>query len=182
MGETSELITKLNKHDPEALSEVFHLYSKLIWAVASGILSGSEACSREDVEECVCDTFFSLWEHPEKYDSGRGSLRSYLCLVARSRALNLYSIKNKNAVLYLEDIPNEAKEEFSQPVDYGELYTEIRNLTEPTRSILIRRYFYEEKPRVIADKMSLPVKEVENRLYRAKHKLSSILSHLREVK
>jgi RNA polymerase sigma-70 factor (ECF subfamily) len=54
---------------------------------------------------------------------------------------------------------------------YKELYAAIDSLTEPNKEIIMRRYFFEEKPARIAKTISLPVKEVENRLYQSKQKL-----------
>jgi len=51
------------------------------------------------------------------------------------------------------------------------LFAAIQSLTEPNREILMRRYFFEERPSYIAKVISLPVKEVENRLYQSKQKL-----------
>jgi len=48
-------------------------------------------------------------------------------------------------------------------------------LEEPDREIIIRRYYRDEKPRAIARALDLPVKQVENRLYRAKAKLRASL-------
>jgi RNA polymerase sigma-70 factor (ECF subfamily) len=58
---------------------------------------------------------------------------------------------------------------------YYELYEAIRMLGEPNKEILIRRYFFDEKPSSISNKTCLPVKEVENRLYQSKLKLRRIL-------
>jgi len=54
---------------------------------------------------------------------------------------------------------------------HQELYTAIDSLNEPNREIVIRRYFFEEKPACIAKAISLPTKEIENRLYQSKLKM-----------
>ena len=45
--------------------------------------------------------------------------------------------------------------------------------TEGHREIILRRYYRDEKPRAIARALGLSVKQVDNRLYRAKAKLRS---------
>lgn len=42
-----------------------------------------------DAEEVVHDTFLQLWQHPQRFDPSRGSLRTYLHMVARSKAVDL---------------------------------------------------------------------------------------------
>jgi RNA polymerase sigma-70 factor (ECF subfamily) len=44
------------------------------------------------------------------------------------------------------------------------------------REILIRRYYYEQKPREISLAMNLSVKEINNHLYRSKQKLRKAVS------
>ncbi len=39
-------------------------------------------------EDVVQDLFMDLWERPDAYDPGRGSLRSYVSMVARARAID----------------------------------------------------------------------------------------------
>ena len=58
----------------------------------------------------------------------------------------------------------------------GILASAVRALGEPDREILIRRYYYEQKPKSIALALDLPVKQVENRLYRTKARLRETLT------
>ena len=48
-------------------------------------------------------------------------------------------------------------------------------LGEPMREILVRRYFYNQKPREISMAMDMPIKQVENSLYGAKRRLRQML-------
>lgn len=177
--ELNEIIVRIKQRDENALAELIQLYSKLLWTVAGGILSCSPYCTREDAEECVGDIFLSVWQNPEKYDQDRGSLKSYLCMLTKSRALNIYRKKSRDDVVYLDDFTETAGEDFEELTDYSELHEAISKLPEPTRTILIRRYFYEKKPRQIAEEMNLPSKEVENRLYRGKQFIAAQLKESR---
>lgn len=56
------------------------------------------------------------------------------------------------------------------------LLAAIHALGEPDREILIRRYYYEQKPKEIALALDLSVKQVDNRLYQTKLKLRKTLS------
>lgn len=148
-------------------------YGKLCWAVAASILSGPHA-SRMDIEELVSDVFFRFWKQPEKYDPERGSLKNYLALMTKSMALNALKKLRREAVLPLEEGWEKADVTMPEP-DWQGLYTAIQQLEEPTREIMIRRFFYNEKPARIRQKMHLSSKEVDNRLYRGKKKLRSLL-------
>ena len=57
------------------------------------------------------------------------------------------------------------------------LIAAINALGEPDREILIRRYYYEQKPKEIALAMDMSAKQVDNRLYQTKLKLREALSN-----
>jgi RNA polymerase sigma-70 factor (ECF subfamily) len=56
-----------------------------------------------------------------------------------------------------------------------ELITAIQALGEPDREIILRRFYYRQKPKEIALALDLPVRQVENRVFRAKQKLRAQL-------
>ena len=176
--ETDSFIDDILRRDEDRFRELFHMYAKLLWTVAGGVLSDC-AGGEQDVEECVSDAFIELWNHPEKYDRTRGSLKSYLCRIAKNKAIDIWRRKNKENVVSLQDFietqPGEDRADLIDIGDYRELYKAIGKLQEPTREIVVRRYFHDEKPRQIAKRLGLPEKEVENRLYRGKKKLMESL-------
>ena len=55
------------------------------------------------------------------------------------------------------------------------LIAAVNALGEPDREILVRRYYYEQKPKEIALALNLSVKQVNNRLYHTKQKLREAL-------
>lgn len=156
---------------------VINKYARLLWPIADAVLRS--VGSEQDVEECVADAFIQLWEHPEKIDPARGSLKSYLCLLVRSRAIDRYRSLTRHAAVSLEEVV--LSEEFGvrellHKQAIQELRTALSTLEEPSREILLRRYYYEQKPRQIALAMNLSVKQVDNILYRTKRLLRTILT------
>ena len=61
---------------------IFRQYGKLLTAVAAAQLPGWP----EDAEECVQDAVWAFVEGREKWDPERGSEKTWLCLLLRSRA------------------------------------------------------------------------------------------------
>lgn len=171
------VLSALRRQDASVMNWVIGKYARLLWPIADAILRS--AGSEQDVEECVADAFIQLWEHPEKVDPLRGSLKSYLCILVRSRAIDRYRLLTRHAAVSLEEVV--LSEEFgireylhSQAIE--ELRQALRTLEEPAREILIRRYYYEQKPRQIALALNLTVKQVDNILYRTKRQLRTILT------
>ena len=57
------------------------------------------------------------------------------------------------------------------------LVSAVRSLKQPEQEILVRRYYYEQKPKEIALALDMPKRRVENYLYRTKLKLRAMISN-----
>ena len=171
-------IQALRKRNEKAIAEVITTYSRLLWTIAGAVLD--HIGSTQDVEECVADTFIYLWEHPEKYDPGRGKLKTWLSMIARTQAVNRCREIAKRSAVPLEDtsLPDclGIVEGILRKETKRTLLAAINALGEPDREILLRRYYYDQKPREIALALNLSVKQVDNRLYQTKRKLRQALS------
>ena len=164
-------ITAIKNRNEAAINEVITKYSKLLWAVAGAVLNNMG--STQDVEECVADTF--------KYDPQRGKLKTWLSIVARTQAVNrcreiskrnTISLENTDFIDQLGVVDNILEAETRKF-----LIAAVNALGEPDREILIRRYYYDQKPKEIALAMDMSVKQVDNRLYQTKLKLRESLSN-----
>lgn len=173
-----KLMKAIQNHDEEAIEQLITKYSKLLWKIVGPVLQN--VATVQDMEECIADAFISLWCAPEKYDATRGSLKSYLALVARSKAIDRYRELTRHIDLQLEETLLDKRPDMAQMMITQEaredLMAALRSMGPLEREILLRRYYYEQKPREIARAVDLPVKQVENHLYRTKQKLRAILS------
>jgi len=171
------MIERIRKGDEAAINEIIEKYSKLLWHIASAVLKNA---SVQDVEECVADVFIFLWRQPEKFDPQRGNLKTWLSTVTRSRAIDRYrSIMRRNEIALMENVPIEQMGLAETVMDRETkcvLISAVKALKEPEREIIIRRFFYEQKPKEIALVLDMPVKSVENCLYRTKLKLREAIS------
>lgn len=172
------IITALQSREPEVMNTVIDKYSRLLWPIADMVLKN--VGNEQDVEECVADAFIFLWEHPEKFDPARGSLKSWLCIVVRSRAIDRYrQITRRSTVSLEETVLADSfgmQEELLRQETRKELLAAINALGEPGREILVRRYYYDQKPRQIALALGMTVKQVNNSLYHTKRLLREALT------
>ena len=173
-----KIITAIKKRNEATINEIITKYSKLLWSVAEAVLS--HVGSVQDVEECVADTFIYLWEHPEKFDHQRGKLKTWLSIVARTQAVNRYREITKRNTLPLEDTDFIDQLSVVDAVLEAEtrkaLLAAVNALGEPDREILIRRYYYDQKPKEIALALDMSVKQIDNRLYQTKRRLREMLA------
>ena len=169
-----KIIQAIKDGDEQVISMVMRKYSKLLWKVTSVILVN--ASSVQEVEECVADVFIYLWRYPEKYESEKGKLSSWLCMVARSKAIDRYRNIIRKQEVSIEEQYNELSKKGSMLEEsykydivfqtYGKIIEPLAKLMEKEekellsscietledveKEILVRRYYYEQKPKEIA--------------------------------
>jgi len=173
----AKLNDMIRSGNEEALTYIIETYSKLLWIIVGGILNN--VGTSEDIEECISDTFMSLWQKPKAYDPRKGSIKVFLAIIAKRRALDKYRLLTKTKIIEIDEAIASSDDDLFEYIAkrdlYCELYEAIRRLGDPDKEILIRRYFFKEKPSAIANKLSIPVKEVKNRLYQSKLRLQKKL-------
>ena len=161
------------------LERTIDKYSRLLWTVAAKILDGIG--NEQDAEECVADVFVDLWKDPESFDPSRGSLKTFLCLKARSKAIDRFRKLSSHMVEALDEtqIPAVADpaDELIDRNRIRELYEATGRLDEPEKEIIIRRFFIGQKPSQISKIMGLPVRKIENVIFRAKLRLREELGN-----
>ena len=75
----------MNLQDPAEFSRVYDEHARTVYATAYRVLH--DASLAQDV---VQDVFLRLWRRPQGFDASRGSLATYLRLMARSRAVDVW--------------------------------------------------------------------------------------------
>ena len=171
-----KIILAIAARDERMLAFVVQKYSKLLWKIAASILIN--AASVQDVEECVADVFIYLWQYPEKYDPDKAKLSSWLSVVARSKAVDSYRRITRKREVSMEEILMESLGHAENNVadeEKDKLRSCIDELDEKEKELVMRRYYYEQKPAEIAVALDMPKKQVENRLYYVRQKLRKMM-------
>jgi RNA polymerase sigma-70 factor, ECF subfamily len=83
-GTDALLAARLAAGDDHALAEVFDRLAPVVYGAALGVLGNGAAA-----QDVVQDVFVELWSHPGRYDPAAGTLRTYLMVLARHRAVDL---------------------------------------------------------------------------------------------
>ena len=171
-----KIISAIINRDEQMLAFVVQKYSKLLWKITASILIN--AASVQDVEECVADVFIHLWQCPEKYDPDKGRLSAWLTVIARSKAIDRYRQIIRKRELSMEEIVTESlvyAEIAATDAENERLLSCIGELDGKEKELIIRRYYYEQKPAEIAVVLDIPKKQVENKLYYVRQKLKKMM-------
>jgi RNA polymerase sigma-70 factor, ECF subfamily len=78
------LVVAVGRWRQDALAEAYRRHAGAVFALACRVL-----VDRQLAEEVVQEVFLRLWDHPDRFDPGRGSLRSYLLAQCHGRAVDL---------------------------------------------------------------------------------------------
>jgi RNA polymerase sigma-70 factor (ECF subfamily) len=71
--------------DPATFGRIYDQHRRGVHATAYRVLGSSTAA-----QDVVQDVFLRVWRNPQKFDARRGEVGSYLRLMARSRAVDLW--------------------------------------------------------------------------------------------
>ena len=78
------LVVAIGRYREDALAEAYRRHAGAAFALARRLLA-----DRQLAEEILQEVFLRLWNQPERFDSERGTLRSYLLAQTHGRAVDL---------------------------------------------------------------------------------------------
>ncbi len=173
----TELIHRLRKNQPAALSVLYDRYGRLVYTVALRILEN--IAEAEDVTQ---EIFLNFWQDP-KFDAERGALSSYLGMMSRSRAINkLHSRGSRQRaakrfqtmmpVIFAAPTP---LEEASQQEQAQVMQQAFSQLTKVQQQILKLNYYEGLSQSQIAQRLNMPLGTVKTHARQGILKLRQLL-------
>jgi RNA polymerase sigma-70 factor (ECF subfamily) len=80
-----DLLRRIVLREEAAIRELYDRYSLLVYSVANHVLADDGLA-----EDVLQEIFLQLWRAPETFDATRGSLSTWLTVMARHRAIDRY--------------------------------------------------------------------------------------------
>jgi RNA polymerase sigma-70 factor, ECF subfamily len=169
-----DLASGMAAGDRESIGALYDLYAPVMMAVAARMLG-----STREAQDLVHDVFLEAWLHSGDYDPGRGSLRSWLLLRLRSRALDRLGRAEATRTRSLEEgEPPVAASSLAPAIEQADrigLLQAIRRLESGVGEVLELTYFRGLTAQAIAEETSVPVGTVRSRLARGLRELRAAL-------
>jgi RNA polymerase sigma-70 factor (ECF subfamily) len=78
------LVVAISRYHQDALAEAYRRHAGAVFGLSRRLLNEASLA-----EEIVQEVFLRLWNDPDKFDPGRGSLRSYLLAQCHGRSVDL---------------------------------------------------------------------------------------------
>lgn len=165
-----ELCALLRREPDEGLAAAIGRYGGIVKAVLYRMLGDRP----QDIEDCMGTVFCKLWQNAGTLDAENGSMKAWLCRVARNCAVDLLRREGEQLLSLEEEqlgLEDDLAETAARRINAGLVQRTVDRMEEPDRTIFIRRYFYYERVRPIAEALGLSEKAVERRLARGRERL-----------
>ena len=160
--------------DDDALAEVYDRWSSLVHTIAARITEDHAAA-----DDLTQEVFVRLWESPRAFDPDRGTLRAWLCMLARSRALD-WTRRREVRSRYHAAAPAHVDHAHVDDAVIWRAETKVvreavQALPEPQREAVLLAYYQGHTYREVATELQIPEGTAKSRLRLA---LSTIADRL----
>jgi RNA polymerase sigma-70 factor (ECF subfamily) len=170
-----DLLRRVAQGDEAALGALYDRFGGIVYALAHRIVG-----QQVDAEEVVMETFSQVWRDAAKFDSRRGSVPAWLCIIARSRALDLVRSHSRRQRLN-ESVAREPADDSVGAPDV--LHEERRRavgaalaeLPEAQREAIELAYFQGLSQSEIAERLQQPLGTIKTRMRTGMQKLRETL-------
>jgi len=79
----ADLLERVAAREESAMTELYRRFASVVRTVARQVTASPEAA-----DEVTQEVFLGVWEHPERFDRTRGSVRAWLTTLAHHRAVD----------------------------------------------------------------------------------------------
>jgi RNA polymerase sigma-70 factor, ECF subfamily len=158
------LLERVRGRNQQAMADVFDRYGGLVYSVALRVLK-----EKELAEDVMQEIFFQLWRKPDAFVQGRGSLCSWLMVVARNRAID--RIRRRKPTESPDDVVLLSSANLASEAERNELMAKVRevlkNLPPEQQKSLQLAYFEGLSHSEIAEQTGDPLGTVKTRIRQA---------------
>lgn len=174
-----QIVALYHERDETAITETQSKYGARLRAVSMNLVF-----DRLDAEECVNDTYMKAWNSMPPERPSR--LFAFLARITRNismHRLDYRSAKKRNALIC--ELSNELMECIPNPSDGMDEYKSgsvaeiisdfLGTVDETAQALFVRRYWYGDSIRELAQSCGLSESGVKSKLFRTRNKLREVL-------
>lgn len=162
-----KLLHLLDQNPEEGMSLLMEQYMGLLWSACHLYLTNPE-----DIRECVQETFADFYGNRERFRAERGTVKAYLYVIAKRKAIRMAAQNGKQSMVPLEMLEEAAADSGEDAILNREALEQALGKLKEQDSRMIRMQYYDGLTcREIAEAMHLPVETVKKRQQRSLRKL-----------
>ena len=174
-----EIIDLYWARNENAIAETDKKYGKYCYCIAQNILA-----NEQDSEECVNDTYLRVWDTvPPKRPN---KLKAFLAAIVRNLSLDLYRSRKREVQVISESekvfselagvMPKQNLDAVADEIAFAEILNcFLASLSEESRKIFMRRYFYFDSVKKIALDFGISESKVKVTMFRVREELREFL-------
>ena len=158
------LVRAIARGDTHALATLYDRHAPLMLGLAGRIIGG-----KSEAEDIVHDVFVEAWRRAADYDEQRGSVKSWLLLRTRSRALDLKKSAGRARTVPTGDSVSladfaDGRGDGSEAPDRSRLRRLVSGLNADQREVLLLGYFEGLSCSEMAVRLAIPIGTVKSRV------------------
>ena len=165
LASDAALVVAIGRWREDALAEAYRRHAGAVFALAKRVL-----VDRELAEEVVQEVFLRLWDHADRFDPGRGTLRSYLLAQCHGRAVDIIRSEESRRARDARDHRERAEAGYDLEHEVWDLAVAdhvreaLDTLPPEERSVIELAYFGGRSYREVATMLELPEGTVKSRI------------------
>lgn len=169
------LLAAIKTGDRDALAQLYDKHAASMLATAFRILR-----NQRDAEDLVHDVFLEAWRRAESFDESRGSVRAWLLLRTRSRAIDRLRTltRAREHLMVSDELVEQSPAVDGDPVDEYErarARRAVERLSDVQRQVVELCYFKGMTCQEVSDDCGIPIGTVKSRLSAALARLRAEL-------
>jgi len=175
------LVDRIVAGDDRALGLVYDRYGSLVYGLARRVTSSTAAA-----EEITQEVFVQFWEHADRFDAAKGSLRAFLGAITHRRSVDWVRSEARRREREARTSQDAATGTVATVVDIttelgaqdtaARVRAAVETLPLEQREAVVLAYFGGLTFREVAASLGLPEGTAKSRLRLALGKLSAVLS------
>lgn len=170
MTDEEKIVAQLIAKDFSGLEALIECFADSILATIRAILVRPE--EQRYHEEIENDVFFTIWRKADCFDPQKSSLKTWVLLIARSKAIDQ---KRKAIKEESTELPDTKGQSEDSPLAKEHFLALIDSLSIEDQRLFLNYYFYQQTPERIADQLGITTAALYNRLSRGRKKLQQQL-------
>lgn len=167
------LVSRMAQGDRGALAALYVRHVSALLALGQAFLK-----SRQEAEDLIHDVFLEAWRRSSDYSEQRGSVRAWLLVRARSRALDRLKSAGRPRVVHTEERHSEGPP--SNVGDQRRLRELLSQMPEAQQQVIMLGYFEGLSTVEMAERLGIPAGTVKSRTRAALAALRSVLGNVNE--
>jgi len=130
-----------------------------------------------DAEDLIHDVFIEAWERWDRYDPSRGTLRNWLLLRVRSRAIDRLRARNRQRNALQQPAPEVCESNPLRALQGNRAWRVLDRAPERLRQVVELRFGHDLSVAEVAERMGIPAGTVKSRQSHALQYLRNEVDH-----